>query len=190
MKRTIRNSVFESNSSSCHAICVSKKSVNMNKIDVKMVRFNHGEFGWENDEYDSVTEKASYLYQAIFSTTWVNYNWNDKEDKSRAKNERKILIQEKLSMLEKILDKYNIICDFDEEHYDENGWEIGYIDHGRELDDWVDKCLSNEEYLLTYLFGDSFIITGNDNEDEYREDDWDYTLESEFDNYDVYEKGN
>lgn len=50
----------------------------------------------------------------------------------------------------------------------------------------------DDDKLLRYLFGDSFIVTGNDNSDGY--DDMMYTdygeLKSEFDNYEIYEKGN
>lgn len=198
MKRVIRENVFESNSSSCHAICVSKDRVDMDKVDVKMIRFTHGEFGWENDEYDGGYCKASYLYQAIWDTTWINYNWDDEEDEKRADAEREQLIKEKCSKIADVLGKYGIMCEFDEEHYNSNGGSEGYIDHGNKLSEWVDKCLNDEEYLLTYLFGDAMVITGNDNDDRFSErmyitdedDRWSYRLKSEFDGYEVYKKSN
>lgn len=65
MKRQIRKSVFETNSSSTHAICITKKKDNY-KIP-KHIDFEFGEFGWECDEYHDTRNKASYLITAIFS---------------------------------------------------------------------------------------------------------------------------
>lgn len=61
MKRQIRRSVFETNSSSTHAICISKGDYNIiNHID-----FDVGDFGWECETYRSLYGKASYLIIAI-----------------------------------------------------------------------------------------------------------------------------
>ena len=62
MKRKIRRGTFETNSSSTHAICITKSDVK--KCDLsKNVTFTHGEFGWEVEEYYGLWEKASYLYR-------------------------------------------------------------------------------------------------------------------------------
>lgn len=58
MKRQIRNSVFETNSSSVHSISISKQPIG--NIP-KFVNFNIGEYGWENGTADT----ADYLYTAI-----------------------------------------------------------------------------------------------------------------------------
>ena len=43
----------------------------------------------------------------------------------------------------------------------------GYIDHGREAEDFVKAVCSDEDTLLHYLFSDkSYVKTGNDNDDE------------------------
>lgn len=65
MKRQIRKSVFETNSSSTHAICITKKKDNY-KIP-KHIDFEFGEFGWMYEEYSDTHNKASYLITAIFS---------------------------------------------------------------------------------------------------------------------------
>ena len=41
----------------------------------------------------------------------------------------------------------------------------GYVDHGDELAEFLDIILSNEDLLMRYLFGDSTVYTGNDNQD-------------------------
>ena len=70
MKRQIRRSVYETNSSSTHAICISKNN-DYKKRDY--IEFETGEFGWEWDTYETVHSKASYLITAIL-------NGYDKED--------------------------------------------------------------------------------------------------------------
>ena len=57
MKRQIRSSVFETNSSSTHSIAISKAHV----VAGKYISFRIGEFGWENGCADT----ADYLYTAI-----------------------------------------------------------------------------------------------------------------------------
>ena len=70
--------------------------------------------------------------------------------------------------------------------------------------DWLRLMLTDDSALMTYLFGDSFVITGNDNSDEFDEEmypvigkdknGWaerDYThYRSKYDGYDVFYKGN
>ena len=45
MKRQIRRGCFETNSSSTHAICITKADVNKEDLP-SHVTFTHGEFGW------------------------------------------------------------------------------------------------------------------------------------------------
>ena len=90
MKRQIRKNVFETNSSSTHAICISKNN-DYKKRDY--INFEIGEFGWEFDVYGDVYSKASYLITAILG-----------RDKDFA--------DEKLSQLKEILDRNNIEYEF------------------------------------------------------------------------------
>lgn len=198
MKRQIRNGVFETNSSSTHAICVAKDRIDPDSLSENTVYFTHDDFGWEFDKYSDTYSKASYLYQAIWSTTIpdMKYDWKDKLKQAEYELKKKELIDKKCKELQEILSRHHIKCDFTEEHFDSSGWDIGYIDHGNELDEWVDKCFSDEIYLLTYLFGDSFVVTGNDNSDTFGEelyvggDYWNGELKEKYRKYDIYEKGN
>lgn len=191
MKRQIRQGCFETNSSSTHAICIAKGDYSLqNHID-----FKFGEFGWELEEHHSLENKASYLITTIFS------GMKKETDKN-------------LEKLKTILDKHNISYSIPEaeikvSNYDNETFEYyyidGYIDHSEDAGDFIDAVLSDEDKLLRYLFGESMIITGNDNkydfanrmydvvghnETEYRTYPIFGKLKSEFDNYEIYIKGN
>ena len=184
MKRQIRKNVFETNSSSTHAICISKDIISKTSLP-DHVEFTHDEFGWEFAVHEDTFTKASYLYEAIHSC------YDDEE------------LTEKLNQLESMLNEYNITCEF--EPTKDLKWGDGYIDHGYETIDFVNAVLDDKDKLITYLFGDSFVVTGNDNGDSYsdymyvyegeEETDWgtfpNYgELKPRFDYYDIYQKGN
>lgn len=184
MKRQIRRRCFETNSSSTHAICIAKSDVDKSYLP-SHVTFTHGEFGWENNEYSDLWSKASYLYQAICDC----YDEHEKE--------------EAMNNISEVLGSYGITCNF--EPNSNSRWSDGYIDHGYEAIDFVITVLNDSDKLLRYLFGDSMVITGNDNGDGFSDrmyvnegkevTKWGtYTnyggLKPEFNNYDVYMKGN
>jgi hypothetical protein len=186
MKRQIRRSVFETNSSSTHAICITKEDVDISNLP-NHVTFTHGEFGWENDEYSDLYSKASYLYQAI-----CDCYFDDKAGK-----------EEVIDKITKMLCDYGISCDFEPDMDKEYG--DGYIDHGNETIDFVKAVLEDSDRLLRYLFGNSFVVTGNDNGYGYSDRMYVFEgdevtkwgtfprhggLKPEFDSYEIYEKGN
>lgn len=169
MKRQIRRGCFETNSSSTHAICIATNKVNEDSFP-DSVNFNHGEFGWESEIYTDVESRASYLYQAI-----CDLCYEDKVKKS-----------EYINQIYEILGKHGIECSFDQNDKDEDGWTNGYIDHGYKTGEFVNAVMNNENRLLRYLFGESKVITGNDNSDWF----FDYMDSHDFSDYDVYRKGN
>lgn len=194
MKRQIRKNVFETNSSSTHAICISKNN-DYEKGDC--IKFEIGEFGWEFDVHEDIHSKASYLITAILGRS-------------------KDFADEKIAQLKEILDRNNIEYKFPEElniySYDWNGkvcsyYDInGYIDHVDGTEDFVNAVLSDDDTFMRYMFGDSFIVTGNDNDNEpfcdymyeylgEEETNWGAYkqyggIKEEFKNYEVFEKGN
>lgn len=145
--RQIRNRVFETNSSSTHSICISKEPVTFSTYPLI---FHIGEYGWENTCID---DTASYLYTAILD----GYEYND--------------AMTKLEVLKDILDNYGIEYEFDEPKWhicdDGDRWLTeGYLDHASEAHDFVETVLNDDDMLMRYLFGNSFIYTGNDNQDD------------------------
>ena len=186
MKRQIRKNTFETNSSSTHAICITKVDVDKSSLP-NHVTFTHGEFGLEVDEHSDLWSKASYLYQAICDCCY------DKEDDK----------EEMLNRIADVLNEYGISCNFEPDK--DKKWGDGYIDNGYETIDFVKAVLEDSDKLIRYLFGDSFVVTGNDNGDGYRDrmyvnegeevTRWGtYTryggLKPEFNDYEIYEKGN
>ena len=177
MKKQIRQRVFETNSSSTHSICIARNPV-LSEIPSSL-NFKFGSFGWEVDKLTSIKEKASYLYTCI--------SYLDDIDK----------IKECLQFITNSLIEYGVediyfdnfelspfcnginnvdiyICPGDE----------GYVDHGREAIDFVEAVCSDKHKLINYLFSEqSFILTGNDNDEIGVDINVDY-------DYDEYFKGN
>jgi hypothetical protein len=192
MKRQIRRGTFETNSSSTHAICIAKEGYN--KEDY--INFKNGTFEWEVNTYYDTYNKASYLITAIFSCSDKDY-----ADKN-------------LQKLKDILDNNNIEYTFptpEIKSWEDNGeikyyYDIdGYIDHCGETKEFVEAVLNDEDKLMRYLFGDSMIVTGNDNDNGFNDimyikEEEEVTrwgtctkygeLKPEFDNYEIYEKWN
>ena len=184
--RQIRNSVFETNSSSTHSIAIPRNC--NNKISV--ISFHIGEFGWGFSEEDP----ADYFYTAIYQT-------------SNSLSE----VNEKLAKLKDILEDNNIEYTFEEVNCEEHNGYLsfdGYIDHGYELKDFIDELLNNDGKLIRFLSG-GLVFTGNDNSDnsgfidrneEFIDDyDWNsrtcYTVKNPYymnnhEDYEWYWKGN
>lgn len=151
MKRQIRCSVFETNSSSTHSIAIPKCSYVPDHVS-----FHIGEFGWGWSEVDA----ADYLYTAIYVTS---------DTKSKA--------EEKIARLKNILNKRGITYHLGHvdthiwhDPYDKSGnkdffcLDNGYIDHGYELVDFVEELLNDGEKLVRFI-SEGLVFTGNDNSD-------------------------
>lgn len=138
--KQIRRNVFETNSSSTHSICISKKPVTPDKF----ISFDIGEYGWTS----GCENAADYLYTAILV--------QDDAD-------------ELLETLKGILNSYSIEYEFEEPKYTISSdgkykWlDNGYIDHGYDTREFIDAVLSDNDMLMRCLFGDSCVYTGNDN---------------------------
>ena len=174
--KVIRRNVFESNSSSCHSIAISKDKVP--NVAGKHVYFGAGEYGWEQD---CVEDTASYLHTAIVdSSTPAQY-------------------EERINKIKEILDRYGVQYEFAPVEYKKSEYNPDYeyiefaspryqwahVDHAGECAKLINALLSNDDLLIRYLFGDSCIYTGNDNSDD--EDSMCYCAEATIwgDNYET-----
>lgn len=151
MKRQIRCSVFETNSSSTHSIAIPKYS-----YVPEYVSFHIGEFGWEWDEANA----EDYLYTAIYVTS-----------------DTEVEAEEKIAKLKNILTERGISYNFGRvathvwhDPYDKSGnrdyfyLDNGYIDHGYELAGFVDELLNDGDKLVRFI-SEGLVFTGNDNSD-------------------------
>lgn len=160
MKLQVRNGVFETNSSSTHAVSVCAFDINKHEIPETVV-FETGDFGWEIRDYNDVDSKAAYLWTAVVS----EYQYLDEEED---------LIRIK-SAFTKILNDAGVKnVYFKDADYKTSDWVSrpyldvdGYIDHAGDLFGWANEMIEEPELLLGYLFNnESVVSTGNDN-DEY-----------------------
>ena len=157
MKRIVRKGVFESNSSSTHAICIATASP---LYFPDFVEFKVGEFGWERETYHFPKDKASYLYTAILVLT--------EDDKKSV-----LPVEEwnEIQWIANVLIDHGVAAAFEQPNWErsDNGYwwlDDGYIDHSSYLEDWLKDILNDEDKLLNYLFTeDSYVETGNDNDD-------------------------
>lgn len=189
MKIQIRRGVFETNSSSVHTITITKNPNNL-KFPKKLI-FDSGDYGWEHACLTTTEEKASYLWEGIISV------FPDYENKNLTEYNKAIASITKIlkSVGVKAVFKYNnpkyIKSKFEDyyyyEFYDKEGnKDGGWVDHCDELITFLYDVCFDKTKLLNYLFStESFIKTGNDNEDEdYPDEDY------ETKDYSVYVKGN
>ena len=169
MKVQTRQGVFETNSSSTHAISIIKKS-NITEYPDE-VRFDKGNFGWDSEIYFDTSDKASYLWEAIIGYYWKNI-YKVKEcmqviKKTLAKYGIKaIFVYDDISMYTHTYDNGDtysyIICKNADGEKDD-----GYIDHTEDLGNFIESTVFNKKRLLNYLFDyNSYVSTGNDNSDE------------------------
>lgn len=134
----IRNGCFETNSSSVHAIIVTKEETN--PFD-NVVNFGFGEYGWEEREYHDVHDKADYFYTAAHEIYGDDVKYR----------------------IENALSKYGIKCRFASPNAGKF-WEEGYVDHAEGAREFVNAMLDNPDIFVRFLFNDdSFVHTGNDN---------------------------
>ncbi len=153
--KKIRQSVFETNSSSTHSICVA---VTDNYEIPKSLHFGFDQFGWETRILRSTGAKADYLYTGLVHN-------------QRQKDAEAIIDFLKTQGIDVTYEEPKYL----EKNYEHNGKtetykyceNEGYVDHGNELNPFLDAMLANKQDVLAYLFSDlSYIITGNDNDDE------------------------
>lgn len=144
----IRRKVFETNSSSTHALALPKNNIKRKKH----ISFKIGEFGWGFNKENA----ADYLYTAC--VLWDIY-----------KNPSQFYVEK----LTEILDRNNINYDLEQTitrvYYQgtEHAWtslEKGYIDHFGNLDEFLPYIFESDDRVLNFIFG-GLVYTGNDNDD-------------------------
>ncbi len=150
--KQIRNHCFETNSSSVHAICIN---VTENPVYPECVEFAFDDFGWTHLNYTDMSDRANYLWTAL-TNTYIVYG-GDKELEKELENIKNKII----NWFEEDRIKYEFHTPA------KDSWELGYVDHSEDLEDFLNWVLECKENLYQYLFtNNSFIETGNDNTEE------------------------
>lgn len=151
----IRCGVFETNSSSSHAIALAREADYNNHPGV--VHFKQGDFGWRDEEVDS----GDYLYTYILTVVMGMYDERIPASEVFENPYIKDIIRN--------LSKFGIRCTFDgysEDDYYGGVIDVyGYIDHQSRytLSPIFESLMDDEHLLYRYLFA-SHTYTGNDNE--------------------------
>ena len=179
--KTIREGIFETNSSSTHAIVIPKK---MDTIEAKRSWDNDYIFGRQESRLvDNIDEKIAYVWGILLSMYCETY-WDDKEPYPSTKYIFKEEVFEHFEKMTKdickkfysqenvYIEEKDIIALFEylKGHKQDRGTKI-YVDHTEsfsgENKEFVDKILNNtDDFYTRYLFSeDSYITVGGD---EYR----------------------
>ena len=177
----IRNSVFETNSSSTHSIAIPKSVSEYSRY----MQFEFGEFGWGEEEVDQL----DYFYTALYEL----YSGEE--------------LQQHLNQLEDILSRHGIEYTMADRNIS-RFYNCAYIDNASNLRQLVDELFLDEDKLLRFLTC-GLVFTSNDNggtdgfierDEEYIERyDWDLKqcveeinpfYMKDADDYEWYYKGN
>lgn len=163
MKIKIRHGIFETNSSSIHAIAVYKGN---EKIKFPpTVYLSRKDFGWDTRTTRNWEEKLNYIYEMCIAKDYKNDNLIFKDEEEReyfyGKKIQDFLEDSCLDRLINILKNKGIIV----EYYLGSIYD-GSIDHCDCWGNFIISLLEDEEKLLKFIFGEkSCLITGNDNID-------------------------
>lgn len=192
----IRNNCFETNSSSVHAFILNKnEKISSNdyyrycdhngseyKYKGNTFIIKPGNFGWESKLLFESEKKASYL----MTSAMLLHRFDEfKEKVSAWLKEENIKFKFKNQPSDLTYKDYPEYADSNyykkyepnlteeeikERMYDSLLWANDiYIDHFNDnnaQEDLVNWCLESKAHMFNFLFGDSFIWTGNDNSDQ------------------------
>jgi hypothetical protein len=169
--KTIRTSVFETNSSSMHAIsfATDEPKVTVDKLYISA----SGEYGWEIHDYEAPDEKLDYATVAFMLIA-------RNEVKSELENDVTDYIEEKLKNVAECFAKHGVTVEFAEDLYKVDikryGTNVyteveisGYIDHQSAPYEDSDSAqvarwfAEDPEELFKFVFNSSFVHTDNDN---------------------------
>jgi len=163
--KKIRSNVFETNSSSTHAICIPKEHTY--KIQ-NIVTLHENAYGREHD----------VLEVNLWDSDILDYFY------TACKYLDKYYETDYMSKLYLLLDKYDIEYN---EHVDS---EYPGIDHALDLKLFIADLFNDEDLLLTLLFNkDSKIFTGSDECDYHLYDSFETQNKNVDELYDVYWTG-
>lgn len=151
----VRNGQFETNSSSCHQLCICEDGpIDQKRYWYKIpekIEMNADTFGWEFLKYRSPEKKLSYLYTGCLCS--IRHGEYNPADKELGEKYKQILIDKlhDFGIME-------VIVNAPEEHF------YYYIDHWDDYFGIIAELICDKERLFDFLFAyDSILYLGNDN---------------------------
>lgn len=169
--RKVRYGLFETNSSSIHTIAIP---CDYEDVEVpEKVYLRHGEFGWDQKEYDDPQSKISYMFEVCIDLTQIKVYAKKCLADPNIKNQGEWWASYWRRILERLkYDDYverfkELLREMGVKEIQEYSSGEGYVDHG---DSWANEFVElfdDVEKMKQFLFNDKAVIsTGNDN-DEY-----------------------
>lgn len=164
MKKQIRKGMFETNSSSVHALIIPKRMYEESMTIPTELYVSHGEYGWEFRRYYDANERLSYLCQGIYSGT-IHNGYNE-----RSFEERMAATEQLIRAFVKPFEDMGIEISFTPNYFNtdsDRNWydEEGYLDHADEFMSTVYDDLKNDfEKVKRFVFGGR-LVTANDNDE-------------------------
>jgi hypothetical protein len=149
MKKLIRNSVFETNSSSCHSISIGESDVYDSVIpsDDGVITLHPMDFGWEQKRYNDPYTKMTYL--------WIYINeWCGKDEEEFMETFQRVVCEH--TGASSVIMKPNEGV---------SAWKRnGYIDHQSVEDNDYHHLFYDDKLLKQFIFDPvSWLETDNDN---------------------------
>lgn len=162
MKKQIRKGMFETNSSSVHALIIPRVC----DRQPHGLYVSHEEFGWEFVRYRSPDKCISYLCQGVWDNAKTTARYvNHLKGKDVSEYVKKAVLG-----FVKPLEDRGIEVVFDDGYFEpkrnEYGWvDEGYVDHASTLVGNIIHDLSADvDKMIRFIFGGE-LVTANDNDD-------------------------
>ena len=172
MTLLIRNSVFETNSSSCHSISISQDTIVIPKTnDIQELNMQNYVFGWDRINYTDTKSKLAYI--VIYIRDWaMETKWDDEElvviSNIKALAFSAILyesvfeVTNRPSILLNGIELFDVITNWSD--YENHPCREGYIDHQSVENSDLDYLFIDKTVLQQFIFCDkSKLRTNNDN---------------------------
>lgn len=181
--KTIRNNVFETNSSSMHNVSISNELAVGDYSGTTLFVDASGDYGWSGPLVETPEQKLDYAIVAYLCREYERCPDEDSMSKQQYKAECKklgeILVKKVTAVLDKIVEtfaQYGVTVEFGKNlrEYTDGSYYVeiehsGYIDHqsapGENSDcaqiaNWVE---TNPNRLFNFCFNNSYIELDNDN---------------------------
>lgn len=157
MKRQIRRSVFETNSSSTHSFTYggAYNNLEIDEFD-NCVHTYLSEFGWEVHDYFDSKAKLDYILLAAANFTDHSFWYHDSFEEELASFKETEEFQRIEEAVKSVMNCDGIVIEYGAE---------GYIDHQSleysSFDEWLDDTYADS--VEDFIFGGVVLHTDNDN---------------------------